>query len=232
MNINEINKIIIGLFFVYIVLFSSDIQLILNCGLQKMMKQNIYFRHILIFVSIYLFVFILKWYNIDVIVVKDDFNNVIEQESLQEESTFKKIKRRTSYLTNSLMLTIISYIIFIFSTKVDASIFKYIVIIIFITIIIQIISKAYDKKFHDLVMDNKFILNKEKQDIKLKSKQLNIKYDNFIVNLHNLTYSLYIISIILMIIGFYIYYSKQRQAYGARWNWNKFIFGIQKCKNV
>ena len=35
MNIVEINKIVIGLFFIYIVLFSSDIQLILNCELQK-----------------------------------------------------------------------------------------------------------------------------------------------------------------------------------------------------
>ena len=48
------------------------------------MKENIYFRHILIFISIYLFVFILKWYNIDVIVVKDEFNN-IEQEIQKEE---------------------------------------------------------------------------------------------------------------------------------------------------
>ena len=104
MNIDEINKIVIGLFFIYIVLFSSDIQLILNCGLQKMMKESIYFRHILIFISIYLFVFVLKWYNIDVIVVKDEFNN-IEQEIQKEENTVNKLINSTSYLTNSFILT-------------------------------------------------------------------------------------------------------------------------------
>ena len=231
MNIDEINKIVIGLFFIYIVLFSSDIQLILNCGLQKMMKESIYFRHILIFISIYLFVFVLKWYNIDVIVVKDEFNN-IEQKIQKEENTVNKLINSTSYLTNSFILTIVAYVIFVFSTKVDASIFKYIIVIIFITILLQIVSKAYNKKLHDIVMSNKIILNKEEQDIKLKTEQLNVKYDQFIINLHNLTFVLYIISLILMIIGIYVYYTKQRKTYGNKWSWNKFIFGIQKCKNI
>ena len=34
-------------------------------------------------------------------------------------------------------------------------------------------------------MSNKIILDKEEQDIKLKTEQLNVKYDQFIINLHN-----------------------------------------------
>ena len=232
MNIEEINKIVIGLFFIYIVLFSSDIQLILNCGLQKMMKENVHFRHILIFISIYLFVFILKWYNIDVIVVKDEFNNTSEQKTQKDNNIMSKFIRNTSYLTDSLILTIFAYIVFLVSTKVDSSIFKYLVIIIFITILLQIISKAYNQKLHNIVMNNRFISSKDEKLIMLETNKNNITYDKLIINLHNLTCVLYIISIVLMIIGVYIYYVKQRKNFGNKWNWNKFIFGIQKCKNV
>ena len=188
MNIEEINKIVIGLFFIYIVLLSSDIQLILNCGLQRMMKENMYFRHILIFISIYFFVFALKWYNIDVIVVKDEFNNIVEQKIQKDNSIINKFINNTSYLTDSLILTIIAYIVFLVSTKVDISIFKYLVIIIFITILLQIISKAYNQKLHNIVMNNSFISSKDEKLIIIESKENNVTYDKFIINLHNLTY--------------------------------------------
>lgn len=232
MKIGEINKIVIGLFFIYIVLFSSDIQLILNCGLQKMMKENIYFRHVLIFISIYLFVFVLKWYNIDVIVVKDEFNNIVEKKIQKDDSIMSKLIDSTSYLTDSLLLTLIAYVVFLVSTKVDASIFKYLVIIIFITILLQIISKAYNQKLHKIVMNNSFIFSKDEELIIVETNKNNVTYDKFIINLHNLTYLLYVISIALMIIGVYMYYIKQRKNFGNKWSWNKFIFGIQKCKNV
>ena len=232
MNINEINKIVIGLFFIYVVLFSSDIQLILNCGLQKIMKENIYFRHILIFISIYLFVFILKWYNIDSIVVKDEFNNITEQKTQKENETINKVIDSTSYLTDSLILTAVAYLIFIISTKVDVSIFKYVVIIVFITILLQILSKAYNQKLHNIVMENNFIFSKEEELIMLKTNKNNISYDKFIINLHNLTYSLYIVLLVLIIFGAYKYYLKQRKSYKNKWSWNTFIFGKQECKNI
>ena len=143
-----------------------------------------------------------------------------------------KFIRNTSYLTDSLILTIFAYIVFLVSTKVDSSIFKYLVIIIFITILLQIISKAYNQKLHNIVMNNRFISSKDEKLIMLETNKNNITYDKLIINLHNLTCVLYIISIVLMIIGVYIYYVKQRKNFGNKWNWNKFIFGIQKCKNV
>ena len=137
MNIVEINKIVIGLFFIYIVLFSSDIQLILNCELQKMMKNNIYFRHILVFISIYLFVFVLRWYHIDAIVVKDEFSNI--QLNNRIEYVYSKLKNNSSYLLESLLLTVIAYLIFLLSTKVDISIFKYVIVSIIYNVITSII---------------------------------------------------------------------------------------------
>jgi len=251
MNIKNINKIAIGLFFIYILLFSGDIQLVLNCGLQKMMKENIYFRHVLIFASIYLFVFILKWYDLDVLNVKENFSNKkdkikgynlkeekIESELESEEkeikvkSVIKNIKNNTTYLVNSMFTTLISYLVFLISTKVDVSIFKYIIIILLTVIFIQILSKAYNEDFHLLIMDYKIIYSKTEQEIYDISKEKNFKYDKFLIMVHNISYILYSLIIILMVVGVIKYYKSQRKNYGKKWNWNKFIFGIQKCKSI
>lgn len=242
MNIKNINKIAIGLFFIYIILFSSDIQLILNCGLQKMMKEHIYFRHVLIFASIYLFVFILKWYDLDVITVKDKFSN-IEEDKIKEEleseekeikvkSVIKNIKNKTTYLVNSIFTTLLAYLIFLISTKVDVVVFKYIILVLFTVIFIQILSKAYNEDFHLLIMDYKFIFPKTDQQIYEISKEKKIKYDKFLIVIHNISYILYSLIILLMILGVMKYYNTQRKTYDKKWNWNKFIFGIQKCKSI
>ena len=230
MNIVEINKIVIELFFIYIVLFSSDIQLILNCELQKMMKNNIYFRHILVFISIYLFVFVLRWYHIDAIVVKDEFSNI--QLNNRIEYVYSKLKNNSSYLLESLLLTVIAYLIFLLSTKVDISIFKYVIVIVLFTMLLQVLSKAYDENLHNLVMNNSLIFPHQKQEIINNAIQNNIKYDNFIVILHNITYVSYVLVLLLMFYGSYKYYLKQKKSYGNNWKWNKFIFGIEKCKNI
>ena len=254
MNIKNINKIAIGLFFIYLLLFSSDIQLILNCGLQKMMKENIYFRHVLIFASIYLFVFILKWYDLDVITVKEKFsnldenkinNNIIKEYEIKEtleseseekeikvESVIKNIKNKTTYLVNSIFTTLLAYLIFLISTKVDVIVFKYIILVLFTVIFIQILSKAYNEDFHSLIMDYKIIFPKTDQQIYEISKEKNLKYDKFLIVIHNISYILYSLIILLMIIGVIKYYKSQRKTYGNKWNWNKFIFGIQKCKSI
>jgi hypothetical protein len=252
MNIKNINKIAIGLFFIYILLFSSDIQLILNCGLQKMMKENIYFRHVLIFASIYLFVFILKWYDLDVITVKEKFSNLeedkIKEDNIKEyeikerleseekeikvESVIKKIKNKTTYLVNSIFTTLLAYLIFLISTKVDVVVFKYIILVLFTVIFIQVLSKAYNEDFHLLIIDYRIIFPKTDQQIYEISKEKNLKYDKFLIVIHNISYILYSLIILLMIIGVIKYYKSQRKTYGNKWNWNKFIFGIQKCKSI
>jgi len=235
MNIEYFNKIAIGLFFTYLVIFSGDIQLVLNCGVQKIMKENIYIRHILIFLSIYLFVFILKWYNLDVITVKDNFSNdLIEEESnkVNTNKFIKNIKNNTKYLMDSVITTVVAYLIFVISTKVEINVFINILIILLLVISIQVISKAYDEKLHSIIMNYNLIDSDAQKEIKKKCEEKNIKYDKNLILIHNISYILYLLIIILMVYGFYKYYKIQKNTYGKKWNWNKFIFGIQKCKSI
>ena len=235
MNIEYFNKIAIGLFFTYLVIFSGDIQLVLNCGVQKIMKENIYIRHILIFLSIYLFVFILKWYNLDVITVKDNFSNdLIEEESnkVNTNKFIKNIKNNTKYLMDSVITTVVAYLIFVISTKVEINVFINILIILILVISIQVISKAYDEKLHSIIMNYNFIDSDAQKEIKKKCEEKNIKYDKNLILIHNISYIIYLLIIILMVYGFYKYYKIQKNTYGKKWNWTKFIFGIQKCKSI
>ena len=61
---------VLPLFFLYFVLvggYSSDI---LNCQLQRNLKNSVMFKHILLFLSIYIFTFVLNWYTFDSLQIK------------------------------------------------------------------------------------------------------------------------------------------------------------------
>ena len=66
----EIIQILLSLFFTYFVLMMADIQLLLNCSLQKFLKENILIKHIIIFMSIFIFTFVLGWYRFDALKVE------------------------------------------------------------------------------------------------------------------------------------------------------------------
>ena len=54
--------IILSLFFLYLLMFSGGISTILPCNVQYFLKNNIIFKHIMIFSTIFFFTYILNWY--------------------------------------------------------------------------------------------------------------------------------------------------------------------------
>ena len=54
MDLDIATKSILSMFFVYLVMFGSYINVLLNCGLQRFLLNNIYLRHIIVF-SLFLF---------------------------------------------------------------------------------------------------------------------------------------------------------------------------------
>ena len=54
--------IIVSIFFLYLLLFSQNIFYVLNCNVQRFLLNNIYFRQVMIFFTIYFFTFVLDWY--------------------------------------------------------------------------------------------------------------------------------------------------------------------------
>ena len=104
---------ILPIFFLYFVLLSGYCAEILNCGLQKFMDHHIMVRHILIFISIYLFTFVLNWYTFDSLKIQ----SLGEQE--EETKKTKKITKQINIdmLSDWMKKSIFIYIIFLISTK-------------------------------------------------------------------------------------------------------------------
>ena len=88
------NQVALSLFFLYFVLMSDKLSGVINCSLQKFLKDNIFVRHIMILLSIYLFTFIMKWYNVDKI-------RIIETFEKEEDYLDVNIKENKKYLITS-----------------------------------------------------------------------------------------------------------------------------------
>jgi len=78
---------ILPIFFLYFVLVNGYCAEILNCGLQKYMDHHIMIRHALIFISIYIFSFVLNWHIFDSLYIQ----SLGEQEEEVVKKTVTKI---------------------------------------------------------------------------------------------------------------------------------------------
>ena len=57
------------------------------------------------------------------------------------------------------------------------------------------------------------------------------EYNEKIVYLENITDKIVIVTLLITIVGFFIYFSKQRSDYNDSFSYTKFIFGSPKCAN-
>ena len=123
-----LNNVVLPVFFLYFVLISGYCSSLLNCGLQRFMRDSVYFKHVLIILSIYIFTFILNWYTFDSLQIGQE--NFQGEEDLFQNKSLKKLGIWVVY-------TLVIYLIFLISTKSEV-----VYIIIFFTYtIISIILK-------------------------------------------------------------------------------------------
>lgn len=227
MNLKTANISILGVFFLYLIILGSNIHLLLNCGLQKLLKDNFYLLHIVIFISIFLFTFILKWYTISPLSFTENYKNINSKET-KREVKIEKYK----YLYESLKNTFIIYILFILSTKQE-HIFMYSSLILSMFIIFFLI--LYTIEYDILgIKDDKFNeFNFITEDsINIKKNIDNIDNITNFIYFNNILIILYILIIINIITGVLFYYRRQSIEYKNSWNWLKFIFGTNKCNKL
>jgi hypothetical protein len=126
--------IIVSIFFLYLLLFSQNIFFVLNCKVQKFLLNNIYFRQVMIFFTIYFFTFVLNWYtpyNIFPKIFSDNVNNVFKY----------------------LGLTLLIYIFFILTTclNLPSTIALFFSIFILLNLYLHKNSSITDKSKEDLI---------------------------------------------------------------------------------
>ena len=106
-----IGNIVLPVFFLYVVLVSGYCSSLLNCGLQRFMRDSVYFKHFLIFLSIYIFTFILNWYTFDSLAISqiEGYQN--------EEDTINNNLKALNKLGYWFLYSVFIYIVFLITTK-------------------------------------------------------------------------------------------------------------------
>lgn len=223
MDLDIATKSILGIFFLYLVMFGSYINVLLNCGLQRLLLNNIYLRHLIVYFSIFIFTFVLNWYTPKSLVLTEDFTSMKE---------LNKFIEKYGYISSSIFYTTLIYFFFIISTKQEA-IFMYAFLVLLIGVIgIYIL---YRIELQDVGVDYSKLINNlfiTTDDISSKSKSKDKTKINTSTNLHNLVSAGYLALIINTVLGFYFYFKRQYKDHSHHWNWATFFLGTNKCKDT
>jgi hypothetical protein len=227
MDLDIATKSVLGVFFLYLVMFGSYINVLLNCGLQRFLINDLFLRHVIVFFSIFIFTFVLNWYTPKSIVVVEQFSN------------FSYFFEKYSYILGSLGYTGLIYIFFILSTKQEMFfMFSFLIILmsaigIYIIYRIELTGVGVDY----IEIKDKLIINKTILGRKLHKKQVennSVSEQSLVLtsNLHNMVSLSYVILILNVMIGFTLYFKRQWKDHAHHWNWLIFFLGSSKCKGT
>lgn len=221
MTLDTANRGLIGLFFLYLTILSSEGSgRLLNCKLRKIVEGNIYIQHLLVFLSIILFTFILNWYTPSSLVLNESKTN--NKNIIDNKST------KYSYIINSLKYSVVIYVLFLLSTKLTVFTQCIFFILLFVLFFVFIFYKVEleDKGINHSDVDSFFVTNEYLSEI----SGINDITELFL--LHNGLSLGYTAVFINCIFGVYGYYKKQRKDHGKEWNFFNFVFGVDKCKSM
>ena len=130
MNVEILNQFMLSLFFIYLLLISTNINMLLNCSIHRFLQKNMYIKHIILFVSIYLLTFILNWYTPEAIVVnKEGFTNNYDL-------------KKYSYLFESFFYSVIIYLTFLMTSKMEVNSFIVFISLLILAFIIYLLYKV------------------------------------------------------------------------------------------
>ena len=211
-------QIALAIFFLYFVLMSGECSELMNCGLQRYINDHNWIKHVMIFLSIYIFTFILNWYTLDSLVV-EDFSSLTE-----------KINKKP-YLEKTFYFSILIYLTFILSTKNEG---KFLAIFLFGSISLvfgTLFTKAINPEIYKYFKSQYFISRNEIN--KLKKKHDDKKDEVELIALRqNIMSICFGILFILLIVGAVRYYLRQAKDHKKNWSWYIFWMGVNKCRNL
>lgn len=211
-NSELVNQSLTGLFFLYFVLMSGELTSLLNCGIQRMLKKSILLKHILVFFSIFVFTFILKWYTLS---------------SLQTEG-FAFTGEKYEYLESSFGYTIIIYAMFLLTSKMETSYLFVFLILLLLSFLMFLFYKIHANIVKSSLLDQLFFVTNENMKEILDDTE-SVSDANTAIMLKNSMAVLYLFMTLIVIIGFMMYLMRQKEEHAHHWSFIKFLFGTNTC---
>lgn len=221
MNVETLNQFMLSLFFIYLLLISTNINMLLNCSIQRFLQKNIYVKHFILFVSIYLLTFILNWYTPESIVVN------------KEGFDFSKY----TYLVQSLIYSFIIYITFVMTSKMDAFSFVVFICLLIFAFSIYLLYKVNLSELGlEKVIPSEFILTHKSiiDNIKETNESIEVNQGGIrnIVILYNILSLTYSSLPFVIVYGVYNYWKKQKRDHFKNFDIITFFVGVEKCKKI
>ena len=237
MNVEILNQFMLSLFFIYLLLISTNINMLLNCSIHRFLQKNMYIKHIILFVSIYLLTFILNWYTPEAIVVnKEGFTNNYDL-------------KKYSYLFESFFYSVIIYLTFLMTSKMEVSSFIVFISLLILAFIIYLLYKVNLSKIGlQKIQHNSFFITQKSIIDNIKPTQptqptettetlqptklldINQSEINNIVLLYNMLSIVYTSLPFVIGYGVYNYWKKQKKDHRKKFNTLTFFIGVEKCR--
>lgn len=225
MNVETLNQFMLSLFFMYLLMISTNINMLLNCSIQNFLQKNIYVKHLILFVSIYLLTFILNWYTPESIVVN--------KEGFSFDYDFSKY----NYLLQSLFYSFIIYFTFVMTSKMDAFTFVVFICLLIFAFSIYLLYKVNLSELGlEKVIPSEFILTQKSiiDNIKETNESIEVNQGGIrnIVLLYNMLSLTYSSLPFVIAYGVYNHWKKQKRDHGKKFDIIKFFLGVEKCKKI
>ena len=211
-----IGNIVLPVFFLYVVLVSGYCSSLLNCGLQRFMRDSVYFKHFLIILSIYIFTFILNWYTFDSLAITQQEHFKSEKEKI--EFNTESLKKLGIWFLYSLLI----YLVFLITTKSEIPYILIFISFTILSIIVQIIVKSISSGSYSDIANKLFITKKDYKGLNQKA----------VIIAHNGVTGGFMVVMALLLFGVYKYFCRQWKDHAHHWSTEKFIFGTSQCRDA
>ncbi len=245
------SQITLTLFFLYVVIISDKFFDVISCRLQRLITVNVFVRHFFIFMNIFLFTFILGWYTeFSIFDAKQSFDeNTKRKEEFKGTDDNKlildklNIKNEGIIILKYLGYSFLIYVIFLLTTKCELEYLLPFLILILASFIIFII-KTYGKdkknissklalfefvsKKEKMKNINEYLKKNSEKSLEEKQEEITKIHTNYILT--NLENTLFILSLVILLIGVFMYLKRKRNEYNDNFNYLTFIFGTLKCQ--
>ena len=177
----------------------------------------------MIFLSIYIFTFVLNWYTFDSLQISPVSDHRLEETSQSDETKEEIITKEVNFgmLFNWFVQSLMIYIIFLVTTKSEVPEFLIFFTIVVLCIVSQFMLKSMSNKDYSSVNNKLFISSQDYSGIHMET----------VVPLHNGTTGGYLGAIAIILFGFHRYYNRQYKQHRKHWDFKKFIFGTTSCDN-
>ena len=229
------DQIVLGIFFLYFVLIGGQCGDLMSCQLQRYVSANIWVKHIMIFLTIYVFTFVLGWYTVKSLVVE---GMDVKEEDSEQEKQFEgpnKLTRNNQYvLLYYFLYSIIIYLIFIISTKNEGPYLMTYLLLTLVLTFLYVYTKSINEDIQNKLKGRYWIGRAEydKTITSFEDDELQKKdFHQIVIIMYVITIG-YILSLGILFIGIIRYYMRQSREHADNWSWITFFFGSNKCRSI